>query len=227
MPSSRRLKVTGFVILLTFLVVIYVTNGAKNTHNSPFYTRTVEAIKNRQDVEARENVIAEEKQRLDRVERLQKEHDVAVGTSKASDSVAQAVGQNPLANNLKDTVKDATAAVGDAAEKAKSGAGEAADKVKGVAGRKTMSNDKVVQTKPATAEGADGVAKVGNVEPKASSAVKGAEDDPESEEDHNVEVELNDILKKGPIIIFSKSYCGFSRKAKVQYPLFIMLVAID
>jgi len=36
----------------------------------------------------------------------------------------------------------------------------------------------------------------------------------ETEEDHEVEAELNSILKKSPIIIFSKSYCPFSRKAK-------------
>ncbi|KAH8662902.1 thioredoxin-like protein [Tricladium varicosporioides] len=36
----------------------------------------------------------------------------------------------------------------------------------------------------------------------------------ETEEEHKVEVELNSILKKSPIIIFSKSYCPYSRKAK-------------
>ncbi|KAF2645555.1 glutaredoxin [Massarina eburnea CBS 473.64] len=36
----------------------------------------------------------------------------------------------------------------------------------------------------------------------------------ESPEDHEVEVELNAILKKSPIIIFSKSYCPHSKKAK-------------
>ncbi|KAL8947928.1 MAG: hypothetical protein Q9222_005831 [Ikaeria aurantiellina] len=36
----------------------------------------------------------------------------------------------------------------------------------------------------------------------------------ETEEEHEVEVELNGILKKGPIIIFSKSYCPYSKKAK-------------
>lgn len=43
---------------------------------------------------------------------------------------------------------------------------------------------------------------------------KGKEEEKESEEEHEVEVELNGILKKGPIIIFSKSYCPFSAKAK-------------
>ena len=67
MPSSRRMKITGLIALLTVLIIFYVSNGAKNTYISPFYTRTVEAIKNRQDAEARQDIIAEEKARLARV----------------------------------------------------------------------------------------------------------------------------------------------------------------
>ncbi|MCJ1425442.1 hypothetical protein MMC29_003341 [Sticta canariensis] len=37
----------------------------------------------------------------------------------------------------------------------------------------------------------------------------------ETQEEHDVEVELNSILKKGPIIIFSKSWCPYSKKAKL------------
>ncbi|KAG7292181.1 hypothetical protein NEMBOFW57_002216 [Staphylotrichum longicolle] len=36
----------------------------------------------------------------------------------------------------------------------------------------------------------------------------------ETEEDREVKAELNAILKKSPIIIFSKSYCPYSKKAK-------------
>ncbi|KAF4829471.1 Monothiol glutaredoxin-7 [Colletotrichum tropicale] len=36
----------------------------------------------------------------------------------------------------------------------------------------------------------------------------------ETAEEHAVEVELNSILKKSPVIIFSKTYCPFSKKAK-------------
>ncbi|CAG8972254.1 hypothetical protein HYALB_00001652 [Hymenoscyphus albidus] len=36
----------------------------------------------------------------------------------------------------------------------------------------------------------------------------------ETKEEHEVEVELNSILKKSPIIIFSKSYCPHSKQAK-------------
>ncbi|OJD12063.1 glutaredoxin [Emergomyces pasteurianus Ep9510] len=37
---------------------------------------------------------------------------------------------------------------------------------------------------------------------------------PENKEDPEVEEELNAILKRSPIIIFSKSYCPYSQKAK-------------
>ncbi|EOO03382.1 putative glutaredoxin-c4 precursor protein [Phaeoacremonium minimum UCRPA7] len=36
----------------------------------------------------------------------------------------------------------------------------------------------------------------------------------ETDEEHAVEVTLNDILKKSPVIIFSKSYCPYSKRAK-------------
>ncbi|KAK7566727.1 thioredoxin-like protein, partial [Phyllosticta citricarpa] len=68
----------------------------------------------------------------------------------------------------------------------------------------------------------DGVARVGNVgdSVRAASAngAKSSSDASSSvdqtDEDKEAEEELNAILKKSPIIIFSKSYCGFSAKAK-------------
>lgn len=212
MPSSRRLKVTGFIVVLTILIVLYITNGAKNTYNSPFYTRTVEALNARKDAESRANVIAEEKTRLERVERLREEHNSAVASAASSEvtgepavggDAAKAAGvgkgpekQKPLADDVKDAASDANDAI----------TGE-----KSVAGRKKMKDEKVVQKPEGDSD--DGVAKVGNVEPKASGVRNG--EGVESEHDHKVETELNDILKKGPIIIFSKSYCPFSKKAKV------------
>ncbi|TKA80306.1 hypothetical protein B0A55_02212 [Friedmanniomyces simplex] len=219
MPSSRRLKVTGLIALLTVLIILYVTNGASNTYNSPFYTRTVDAIKARQDAEARENVIAEERSRLDRVERLQREHDIAVSAAAGEEtgSVLKNVGGDTGPEKQKPLAQDVKEAASAAVNAASSAISQAAENVKPVAGRKSMqpgsnaADKKVVQTKPASAGTDDGVAKVGNVfPPQPSSSTPG----PETEEDHRVETELNDILKRGPIIIFSKSHCPFSKKAK-------------
>lgn len=84
---------------------------------------------------------------------------------------------------------------------------------KNVAGRK-KTGDKVVKEKPAT-DNDDGVAKVGNVGGKDAAAKAPTETD----EEHQVETLLNEILRKGPIIVFSKSYCPYSKKAKVRIPL--------
>jgi len=217
MPSSRRLKVTGFIVVLTFLIIYYITNGAKSTYDSPFYARTVDAIKNRQDAEAHRDMIAEEKQRLERVERLQKEHDIAVSTkaqeTEALSDAAKAAGIGQGADKQKPVMEDVKEGVSAVAEAAKGAQTAIADKVKGVAGRKTMKDDRIVES-TSSAKGDDGVAKVGNVEPKASNVLKSDKPGPETKEDHDVEHELNDILKRGPIIIFSKSYCPYSKKAK-------------
>ncbi|KAI1137789.1 glutaredoxin [Hypoxylon sp. FL0543] len=43
---------------------------------------------------------------------------------------------------------------------------------------------------------------------------KDTEKEGESEEDHEIEVTLNNILKKSPVVIFSKSFCPYSKRAK-------------
>ncbi|PMD17504.1 hypothetical protein NA56DRAFT_681077 [Hyaloscypha hepaticicola] len=43
-----------------------------------------------------------------------------------------------------------------------------------------------------------------------------------TEEDRKVDAELNSILKKSPIIIFSKSYCPYSKKGKAIFNKYII-----
>ncbi|KAF2257657.1 glutaredoxin domain-containing protein [Lojkania enalia] len=73
---------------------------------------------------------------------------------------------------------------------------------KSVAGRVMIQDD---EKKPV-----QGVAQVGG-RPGDREAAKNRKATPE---EHEVEVELNAILKRSPIIIFSKTFCPFSRKAK-------------
>ncbi|KAI0125988.1 glutaredoxin [Xylariales sp. AK1849] len=40
------------------------------------------------------------------------------------------------------------------------------------------------------------------------------EEKQETDEEHEIEVTLNEILKKSPVIIFSKTYCPYSKRAK-------------
>ncbi|KAL8803470.1 MAG: hypothetical protein Q9182_003167 [Xanthomendoza sp. 2 TL-2023] len=58
-----------------------------------------------------------------------------------------------------------------------------------------------------------GEKKKGNEDSEGAEEVK-KEEKHETEEEHEIETELNAILKRGPIIVFSKSYCPYSQKAK-------------
>jgi hypothetical protein len=208
MPPTRRLKTALLLAVLATLTILYITQGASNTYSSPFYQRTVAAIQNRQDTEARDAVIAEEKTRADRVARIQEEHEKAMGATK----------QKPI-------VEDVPAAP---AATLKAQEAPAADS-KPVAGRKmtpsegNSNNGGKVVVNPNAED--DGVARVGNTgaskSRESSAAKKLSESEEETASEHEIEVEMNSILKKGPIIIFSKSYCPFSKKAKVCQALLL------
>ncbi|KAK4976582.1 hypothetical protein LTR66_010809 [Elasticomyces elasticus] len=197
MPSQRRIKVFGLLTLLTILVILYVTSAARQTENSEFYTRTVAAL---EDKTARERQAEVHKAKADAEAAEAKAAAVAKPLVPPPDS-------GPLAPGSQEALKEVAK---DVAGKAQELAGAAKDAVTGngeksVAGRKMMKDEKATKD--------DGVAKVRNTGVKPSAAVKD-EKGSESDADHEVEVELNSILKKSPIIIFSKSYCPYSKKAK-------------
>ena len=197
MPSSRQLRVAGIAIFLTVLVLYYISNGASNTYDSAFYRNTLAAIQTKKDAAAREDLFQEEKARLDRVERLRVEHDaaVAINPTESSPGAALPPKQQPIVQDVDAPMPSINT-----------------DGEKSVAGRKKMKDDKIVHGKPKTDDD-DGVAKVGNVDTQTSNTAGG---DKETEEEHKIKIELDDILKKGPIIVFSKTFCPFSKKAKVS-----------
>lgn len=201
MPSSRRLKATGLAALLTLCILLYITTAASSTRDSPFYTRTVTAIQNRETAEAQAAAATSERQRLELLERIEKEHNAALAAAEAEEELKAAtrasgadVDQEPIMPYGASKVVDANT-------------GE-----KEVAGRKYMKDGRVVTYKPPKGVEDDGVAKLGNVDPHSSHAPDA------NDSDVAIEAELNDIFRKGPIIIFSKSYCPHSRQAKVSYP---------
>ncbi|KAJ4349232.1 hypothetical protein N0V95_004768 [Ascochyta clinopodiicola] len=107
-----------------------------------------------------------------------------------------------------DSVGTRLKAAEDAAKKAASDksaefhkAVEGKGKDKSVAGRVKIDGDKPTPVPGVAAQGG---------RPRDQTAMK----ENETPEDHDVEMELNAILKKSPIIIFSKSYCPFSARAK-------------
>lgn len=205
MPPTRRLKTALLLAVLATLTIVYLTHGASSTYNSQFYTRTVAAIQQRHDTEARDAVLAEEKSRAERVARIQEEHEQAMGATK----------QKPI---VEDAAAGGTKKAQDAPPAAESK--PAGRKMTPPDGSGTGSKGKVVVNPNAED---DGVAKVGNTgaspksrESSAAKKQKSGEEEDETDAEHEIEVEMNSILKKGPIIIFSKTFCPFSKKAKVR-----------
>ncbi|KAF1993530.1 glutaredoxin [Amniculicola lignicola CBS 123094] len=164
MPSPRRVKVFGLMVLLTILITLYLTGSARQTRQSDFYRKTQESLEAREyEAAAKQRDETNVKARLKAAEDEAKKH-------------AEEKGQKYL-----DSVS-----------------GE-----RSVAGRVKMTPDE-------KDKGVPGVANVGG-RPNDHEAVL---QEGETAEDHEVELELNAILKKSPIIIFSKSYCPYSKKAK-------------
>lgn len=52
MPSQRRSRLIGVLILLTIVVVLYMSKGAHQTKTSDFYTKTQQALQEREHEEA-------------------------------------------------------------------------------------------------------------------------------------------------------------------------------
>ncbi len=199
MPSSRRIKAAGLIAILTVLVIVYISRGASNTHTSPFYTRTVEAIKNRQSTEARQDMLAEERQRLARVEKLEREHKVAMDAAGAA-GAEEPPKPHPSSSTSKGDPYDQK---------------PIAEGSKSVAGRKVM-GDKAYSRPAGPKEKLDGVAKVGNIAPQSTHEVVGGQSEEAKRAQEMVETAFDEILKKGPMIVFSKTFCPFSKKAKVR-----------
>ncbi|KAH7398541.1 thioredoxin-like protein [Pyrenochaeta sp. MPI-SDFR-AT-0127] len=163
MPSQRRMRLFGVLIVITVIVLVYMSRGARQTQASDFYTKTQQALQERRYEEAAKQRDAE-----------------SVGSRlKAAEEQAKRAAEEKYTS-----VVDAVH-------------GPAKDK-KGVAGRVKLDGEKV-----------PGVAQQGG-RPRDQAVAK----ENETPEDHEVEMELNAILKRSPIIIFSKSYCPYSKKAK-------------
>ncbi|KAL6710342.1 hypothetical protein ACN47E_009288 [Coniothyrium glycines] len=158
MPSQRRMRLYSILTITLIVVLFYVTRGAHQTQTSDFYTKTQQALEERQHLEAAK----------------QRDADSIASRLKAAEEQAK---------NKAD-------------EKDKAIHGDS--RKTNIAGRIEVDGDKV-----------PGVAQQGG-RPRDQAAIL----EHETPEDHEVELELNAILKKSPVIIFSKSYCPHSRDAK-------------
>ncbi|KAJ4301763.1 hypothetical protein N0V90_003857 [Kalmusia sp. IMI 367209] len=164
MPSQRRMRLYGLLLVLTIVITLYMTRSSSQTRTSPFYVKTQEALQAKDYVEA----------------------------SKQRD--ADGVG-----SRLKAAADDARKAAEKKGQKYVDSV-TGGDSEKGPRGR---------YNKEGKQQPIEGVAAVGG---RTQDKTPPKED--ETNDYHEAEVELNSILKKSPVIIFSKTYCPHSRKAK-------------
>lgn len=196
MPSQRRVKVFGLTVLLVVLITMYYTSAARHTRTSDFYVKTTSALQEKADAAAvRAAEAAREQPHAENPDVGQRLKAAELAAKKAADKKGAEFEQGIMGE----------------------GSGE-----RSVAGRLLM---KDAEEKPL------GVAQVGG---RPDQQRERENKKPETKEEHEVEMELSAILKKSPsrsspsyrpngaaltlfsfaVIIFSKSYCPYSKKAK-------------
>ncbi|CZR60890.1 related to glutaredoxin [Phialocephala subalpina] len=189
MASMRRIKTIFLLIFIFALTILFYTNSARSSQNP--------------DLRTASDFYSKTKIALDNQNNPKKP-----GTPGAKDSIIGTGNEKG----------DGGEFGGDEESKAmQQRLKEAADSAKEKANAKAPKPDppSAVVGKGSAAEGASGERSVAGR--KKFGVVGGEVQEPikeESEEEHNAEVELNLILKKSPIIIFSKSYCPHSKRAK-------------
>ncbi|CAO1605155.1 hypothetical protein XANCAGTX0491_008682 [Xanthoria calcicola] len=194
MPSTRRIKVVAALIAVVIFCLYYFSNDPSTLSSSDFYSRTVAAM----DREA------------------QRSSHVDPGTPAKHDTMNHKANQVGAGGKVNEPppIPPAKGQEHEAVLVAPDDKSLKLDKpdAKGVAGRKKYmggENWDVASGKQAPI----GAKRKGDEDSEAVEE-KAKQSKAETEEEHEIEVELNAILKKGPIIIFSKSYCPYSMKAK-------------
>jgi hypothetical protein len=146
MPSQRRMRLYGVLVLVTVIVILYMSRGAQQTQASDFYTKTQEALQKQEYEEAAK----------------QRDADSVDSRLKAAESQAKKVANQKYTSVIESV----------------EGPGK-----KGVAGR--------VELDPQDPKEVPGVAKQGgNMQDQAAMKKD------ETLEDHEVEMEMNAILRK-------------------------------
>ncbi|KAK2058944.1 glutaredoxin [Colletotrichum caudatum] len=191
MPSQRQLRTLLVGVLIGVVFVLFYTSSLRAEEVKDertiqdFYYKTVNGLRHKQPPD--QAVLDQNKPK-------------AVGhvpVDKDADGDVDADDEK-LAKDMAGRLKAAEEKAKELANKKSPLKPDAPSEVVGK-GNSAAGQDK----KEKTGAGKDGAKDSGDVEKKT-----------ESNEEHAVEVELNSILKKSPVIIFSKSYCPYSKKAK-------------
>ncbi|KAL8697592.1 MAG: hypothetical protein Q9224_002234 [Gallowayella concinna] len=194
MPSTRRVKMVVALAAVVIFCLYYFSNDASTLSSSEFYSRTLAAM----DREA------------------QRTSHVDSNTPTKHDSIIHQANQGAANGKVNEPppIPPAKGQEHEAVLVAPDDKSVKPDKpdAKGVVGRKKFKggeNWDVATGKQAPI----GEKKKGDEDSEGDEEVK-KEEKHETEEEHEIETELNAILKRGPIIVFSKSYCPYSQKAK-------------
>jgi len=214
--SRKRYLVVAFI--LSVLVIIYVTTAPSATRDSEFYRKTV-ALMNQKANSASNNIDAQmpisnndggstltEAERKEKEALLSKDalkdrlQNAATAAKKSADDKWQEMKDS-------DVVKNAVAEGKAAEAKVKAAAAE----VKAAAEKKFPIEEGSLDGKQTAIDSKeDGVAHVGpHADATADTAASTAADQADRPKE-----ELKRLLRQGPMIIFSKSYCPYSKKAK-------------
>lgn len=202
MPSMRRVKVFTVLIFLSVIALLFYTASYRQSRSpdsrtvGDFYDKTVNALNSANQPKAQTPLTNNQNVKSEEDEMIAKK------MAESLKEAAQVAKDNANAKAPKPDPPSQVVGMGNAAK----GQGE-----KSVAGRKKFGGEegqKIVQEHEED------------------------EEEEESKEDHEITVELNSILKKSPselplsffwgvetnvvetVIIFSKSYCPHSRRAK-------------
>ncbi|EED20262.1 Glutaredoxin domain protein [Talaromyces stipitatus ATCC 10500] len=198
MRSQRRLRLY-VVVVVVFLVAFtyFTTDTGGGIQNHRFYKKTVTAMNNAHVATTKKNSEGKDRSHIQRLD---------LDNNNNNNNGARKTPSSPSALNDKQQEKS----IGSSHNKI-----DTSDEIS-VAGRTKMSVPKPKEDQvPLSNKKTDSV-DTPSVKSEAETHVapKEHETSKEDEEEKEASAELDFILKRSPIIVFSKSYCPYSRKAK-------------
>ncbi|KAL9595135.1 MAG: hypothetical protein Q9219_006623 [cf. Caloplaca sp. 3 TL-2023] len=192
MPSTRRVKTIAAIAAFILCCILYYSNNADTISSADFYSRTVAAME-REASSSRSGA------------HIQKHDSMSHQAHQAATDGK--VKEPPPILPAKDQEREAVlVAPDDRSIKPDKDS-------KGLTGKKKYKGGEHWDVASGKQAPVGGKKRLDDEESDEDEGIKKGERK-ETEEEHEVEVELNSILRKGPIIVFSKSYCPYSKKAK-------------
>ena len=173
MPFQRRSRLTALLTFLLFIIIVYIRTGEKQTRTSDFYTRTNEALE-RADAAPVDNnpSYAEKLPNSDVSDRLSQ-------AEKEAKEKANAKGEDFFGDRSKSIILEE----------------DDAQRQRQSSDQKILESGNGLDQQSIYEE--SGVAKIGNADASAEKSNAG-DDDRKTDEEYELNAELNSILKKGP-----------------------------